>query len=119
VPATIRGSLTFTSRTDWARDGAKGCRGRGLYGDVEGGTTVTVSNLTDRVLVRTSLVSGRRTAAGCRFAFVLRRLPGSPSYHLVVGPEGNIVFQELFSPGDARLQRARLDFTIGSPAPVD
>jgi hypothetical protein len=119
VPARIHGSLTFSSRTDWARDGAKGCHGRGLYGDVESGTTVTVSTLTDRVLVRTSLASGKRTAAGCRFTFVVRKLPAAPLYHLVVGPERNIVYQDLFSPTDPRLDGHGLDFTIGSPAPVE
>jgi hypothetical protein len=119
VPSRIHGSLTFTSRTDWARDGAKGCHGRGLYGDVERGTTVTVDTLTGRVLARTSLASGRQSAAGCRFAFVLRKLPAAPLYHLVVGPARDIVYQDLFSPGDPRLRGHGLDFTIGSPAPVE
>jgi hypothetical protein len=119
VPARIRGSLTFSSRTDWVRHGTKGCRGRALYGDVGGGTSVTVSDLTGRVLGRSSLASGRRTAAGCRFAFVLRKLPAAPLYHLVVGPARNIVYQDLFSPTDPRLEDHGLDFTIGSPAPVE
>jgi hypothetical protein len=118
VPARIRGSLTFSSGAAWVRDGAKGCRGRGLYGDVEGGTDVTVSNLTGRVLTRSSLASGRRTREGCRFAFVLRKLPAAPLYHLVVGPDRNIVYQDLFSPDDPRLDGQGLDFRIGSPAPV-
>ena len=117
VPPTVRGALTFASRHDWTRVSATGCRGRGLYGDVEGGTALTVSDGTGRVLLRTTLRPGHRSG-GCRFAFVLRKLPPSPLYHLVVGPARNIVFQDLFTPNDPRLEAQALDFTIRSSAPV-
>jgi len=119
MPRRLPGSLTLVNVEAWKRTGRHGCEGAGLYGDVERGTAVAVLDLSGHEYLRTELGAGRRVRGpvpGCRFAFVLRRLPPAPLYHLVIGPEDNIVYQDLLTPNDARVTARRLEFVIGAPA---
>ena len=121
VPATVRGSLTLASRGDWSRTDGSGCEGAGLYGDVGEGTSVTVRDGFERVLLRTDLRAGRSaqspsSAPGCRFRFELSGLKPASLYHLVIGPERNIVYQDDFTSADDRLRHGGLQFTIRSAA---